>query len=94
MMEDVFKQIPPERRELLSLHDKVIKQVAHRTWCHAEELCRQGDMKSTRAGIKRAVSIDRSMLFETRVAALWLASFFGYDWFQKTQAMKKSVKGS
>jgi glycosyltransferase involved in cell wall biosynthesis len=93
MMEDIFKLIPSERRDLHSLYDKAINGVAHRTWCYAEELCRRGDMQATRAGIRRAVSINRAMLFEARVAALWLASFLGYDWFKKLHGIKnlKSV---
>ncbi|CAF4927138.1 unnamed protein product, partial [Rotaria sp. Silwood1] len=91
MMEDIFKQIPQERKDLHLLHTKAIKQIAHRTWCHAEELCRQGDLQSTRIGIRKAVSINWSMIFESRVLALWIASFFGYDWFKKMKTTKKTV---
>jgi glycosyltransferase involved in cell wall biosynthesis len=91
MIEDIFRQIPAERKDLHQLRQEAIKQVAHRTWCHAEALCEKGDMQATRAGIRRAVSIHRPMLFESRVPALWLASFLGYDWFKRMQTTKKSV---
>ncbi|MBX7175066.1 MAG: hypothetical protein K1X72_29075, partial [Pyrinomonadaceae bacterium] len=92
MMNDVFDQIPAERQDLIQLRKTAIKQVAHRTWCHAEALCEKGDMQATRAGVKRAVSINPAMLFQTRVPALWLASFFGYDWFKKLHGVKNSVR--
>lgn len=94
MMQDIFKQIPAERVDLHELYDKAISGVAHRTWCYAEELCRRGDMQATRAGIRRAVSINRSMLFESRVAALWVASFLGYSWFKRILEIKKGVKNT
>lgn len=91
MMEDIFRLIPENRADLRDLHDEAIRQVAHRTWCHAEELCRRGDMQATRAGIRRAISINRAMLFETRVSTLWLASFLGYEWFRKIHSIKHKL---
>jgi glycosyltransferase involved in cell wall biosynthesis len=91
MMEDIFKQVPLERDDLHKLHSEAIKQVAHRTWCHAEALCEKGDMQATRAGIRRAVSIHPPILFKSRVLALWMASFLGYDWFKKMQTAKNSA---
>lgn len=92
MMEDIFNQIPTERKDLHDLYNKAIKQVAHRVWCHAEELCQRGDLKSTRIGVWKAVLIRPTMLFESRVFALWVASFLGYTWFSKFQTMKKLVR--
>jgi glycosyltransferase involved in cell wall biosynthesis len=91
MMNDIFKQIPREREDLQKLHKEAIKQVAHRTWCHAEALCEKGDLQATRVGIRRAVFIYPAMLFESRVLALWMASFLGYRWFKKMRTTKKSV---
>ena len=91
MMEDIFRQIPADRADLKALHDTAIKQIAHRTWCYAEECCRRGDMQAARAGIQRAVSINHAMIFESRAAALWVASFLGYDWFEKMQKVKKKL---
>lgn len=91
MIEDIFKQIPAEREELHQLYKAAIKQVAHRTWCHAEALCEKGDMQAARAGIRRAISIHPPMLFKSHVLTLWMASFLGYDWFKKMQTAKKSV---
>lgn len=92
MINDIFKQIPPDRKDIHQLHAEAVKQVAHRTWCHAEALCEKGDMQATRAGVRRAISIHPQMLFESRVTALWLASFLGYDWFKKLQGVKSSFQ--
>lgn len=83
MMRDLFGLIPADRADLHALRPKAFRQVAHRTWCFAEEMCRLGFSRPTRVGIKRAVRIDPRLLLKGRVWALWAASFLGYKWFRR-----------
>jgi glycosyltransferase involved in cell wall biosynthesis len=91
MMDDIFSLIPADRSDLQVLYNQAIRQVAHRTWCFAEDMCRQGFDSATRAGVKRAVSIRPAMLLERRVWALWAASYLGYDWFTRIYRMKREI---
>jgi glycosyltransferase involved in cell wall biosynthesis len=93
MMEDLFRRIPAERRDLHALHGRSIRQVAHRTWCFAEEMCRRGAMKSARVGVRRAVEIWPRMVLEPRVPLLWLATFLGYDTFAAAQSFRQRLLG-
>ena len=83
MMRDLFGLIPTDRADLLALRAEAFRQVAHRTWCFAEEMCRLGFGRPTRAGIKRAVRIDPRLLLSGRVWGLWAASYLGYEWFSR-----------
>ena len=80
VVDDIFRRVA-DRRDLLSLRPYALRQVAHRTWCHAETMCREGHMPAARAGLARAVRIWPRMVLQRRVVALWLATWFGYDWF-------------
>jgi glycosyltransferase involved in cell wall biosynthesis len=93
MMNDIFRLIPAKRADLQALYAQAIRQVAHRTWCFAEELCQRGFGPATRAGVKRAVSIRPAMLMESRVWALWVASWIGYEWFARLHRLKRDVSG-
>ena len=93
MMNDLFQLIPAERTALQALYPQAIRQVAHRTWCFAEEMCQRGFGSATRAGIRRAVSIRPAMLLESRVWALWIASWLGYEWFARLHRLKRGVSG-
>lgn len=81
VLRDIFNRIPASRRDLHALRGRAVRQVAHRTWCLAEEACRQGKMPSARTGIWNAVKISPRMVLKPRVLILWLATYFGYGMF-------------
>lgn len=93
MMRDIFDRIPRHRPELHALYSQAISQVAHRTWCFAEEMCQRGYMHAARLGIERAVEIRPTLLFTTRVWALWAATYLGYGWFERMHERKRTIGG-
>lgn len=93
VLDDLFRAIPPERTDLLSLYKQARRQVAHRTWCHAEDLCRSEAMSAARAGIRQAISIYPSLLFQSRLWGLLAATYLGYRWFERGYLWKRWVLG-
>jgi glycosyltransferase involved in cell wall biosynthesis len=91
MMNDIFDQITPTRTDLHSLRSEAIRQVAHRTWCFAEDMCRRGLMPAARVGIRKAVGINPGMLFEGRTWTLWAATYFGYGFFKGLHSLKRRI---
>jgi hypothetical protein len=91
VIDDTFRHIDASRRELLAMRGEAIRQVAHRTWCLAETMCQQGAMPPARAGLRRAVKIWPGMLLQSRLWALWAATYFGYDWFRRMQQRRASL---
>lgn len=89
MMNDVFRLIPADRTDLHALRVKATRQVAHRTWCFAEEMCRLGYTRAARAGIRRAVGIRPSMIADPKVWGLWAATWVGYGAFDAVHAWKR-----
>ncbi len=89
LVEDVFEQIKKVRPELHVLRRPAIHQVAHRTWCFAEQMCLRGAMGATRAGLRKSVRIMPGMVMQGRVWALWVASYVGYRWFLRLQRWKE-----
>jgi glycosyltransferase involved in cell wall biosynthesis len=87
-LEDVLARIPRSRTDLHALRPEAVRQVAHRTWCHAEFACRRGFGRAARAGLRSALSIRPSMILEGRVWGLWVASFLGYPFFQRLHGLK------
>src|SRR5262249_47477679 len=73
IIEDVFARISKSRPDLASMYRPAVSYVAHRTWCMAETMCRQGFMRAARAGLRQSVRISPTMLLESRVWALWIA---------------------
>lgn len=92
VMNDIFRIIETARPDLLPLRTSAMRQVAHRTWCIAEDACRQSKMQSARAGIRHAVRISPLMLLRPRVWALWLATFFGYEMFEELHRRSRSSR--
>lgn len=89
MIKDVFQRMENSHSELNALRPQAIRRVAHRTWCFAEEMCQLGFGRATRAGIRRAVAISPAMIVDPKVAALWMASWLGYDRFAQLHAWKQ-----
>ena len=87
-VEDVFGQIGESRSDLLVMRRLAIQQVAHRTWCMAEDMCRHGFMRAARTGIRRAVKTWPGMVFQERVWGLWIATYVGYKWFWRMRQLK------
>ncbi len=88
LMTDIFQLIGRVRPELLQLRGRATRQVAHRTWCFAEEMCQRGLMRSARRGLRRSIQIRPRMLLEGRVWALWTATYLGYRWFVQMRDWK------
>jgi glycosyltransferase involved in cell wall biosynthesis len=93
VMNDVFALVPELHPDLAGLHRSAIHGVAHRTWCLAEQMCKEGDMAAARAGLRKALSVSPTMLFHTKVWGLWVATYVGYDWFARTYAVKERLTG-
>jgi glycosyltransferase involved in cell wall biosynthesis len=83
VVEDVFDHLPADREELKALYPRARFQVAHRTWCHAEQMCRSGYASAARAGVRKAVAIHPGMLFRARVWGLLASTYLGYRWFER-----------
>jgi glycosyltransferase involved in cell wall biosynthesis len=91
VMDDVFALIRKDRAELTGLRPKATHGIAHRTWCLAEQMCKEGDMAAARAGLRKAVSVSPKMLFQIKVWALWAATYLGYEWFARTHTAKQQL---
>ncbi|HEY6327702.1 MAG TPA: glycosyltransferase [Blastocatellia bacterium] len=90
VIDDVFSIVEKRRPELAGLRGLAIRQVAHRTWCFAEEMCRLRFSKAARAGIRRAIQIWPPIIFESRVWGLWAATYLGYDFFTRAHRAKNA----
>jgi hypothetical protein len=93
MFESIYGLVPPDRADLHALRGRVVDGVAHRTWCFGEAMCRRGFGRAARAQVRRAVSIRPSMLLKSKVWALWIATFLGYEWFARVHGWKRRVIG-
>lgn len=93
LVQDVFSRIPPEKDHLRALRPEAIRRVAHRTWCHAEDVCRLGDGRAARVGLARCAEISPWMALRVRFWGLWVASFLGYRWFEKAVGWKRRLLG-
>ena len=91
MFDDIFRLVPVSRTHIHALRRKAVRQSAHRTWCFGEELCRLGFMPAARANIKRAVSIHPVMILQSRVWALWVATYAGYGLFERMNSWKRRI---
>ena len=91
MMNDIFDQITPARTDLHSLRSRAIRQVAHRTWCFAEDMCRRGLMPAARMGIRKAVGINPGLLLKGRTWTLWVATYCGYGFFKVLHSLKRRI---
>ncbi|MGH7820470.1 MAG: glycosyltransferase [Candidatus Binatia bacterium] len=93
VVHDVFRRLPAASSDLRSLKKPALRSVAHRTWCYAEEMCRRGSMDASRRGIRTAVAISPRLLLNTRVWGLWMATYFGYAWFERLRGWKRRSGG-
>jgi len=91
LMTDIFQLIGRVRPELLELRGQAMRQVAHRTWCFAEQMCQRRLMRASRRGLRRSIQIRPSMLLEGRVWALWAATYLGYRWFVQVRSWKHQL---
>jgi len=89
LIKDIFRRVETSRPGLLALRPQAMRQVAHRTWCFAEEMCRHGLGRSARRGLRKSVSIWPAMIVEGRTWTLWAATYLGYGWFLWFQAWKR-----
>jgi hypothetical protein len=94
LITDIFRRVGASRSGLLALRPQAMRQVAHRTWCFAEEMCRHGLGRSARRGLRKSVSIWPAMIVEGRTWALWAATYLGYSWFLRFQAWKRWLGGA
>jgi glycosyltransferase involved in cell wall biosynthesis len=93
-LDDVFRRLPAA--DLKSLYPKARQRVAHRTWCHAEAMCRLGHRAAARRGLRAAGAVSRAVWLKPRTWALWGATFCGYRWFDRLARLRGSrrVAGS
>ena len=92
LMTDIFQGMGDVKPELLGLRGRAMRQVAHRTWCFAEEMCQRGLMGAARKGLRRSIQVRPWMLFEARVWALWAATYLGYRWFAGLRGLRKRFR--
>lgn len=88
MMNDLFRLLPPDCAELQALRGQVFREVAHRTWCFAEEMCQTGFPQAARAQLRRAASIRPALWLDPKFWALGAATFVGYDRFARLHRWK------
>jgi glycosyltransferase involved in cell wall biosynthesis len=91
LMEDIFGEISRTRPDLLVLRRQAFRQIAHRTWCFAEDMCRRGLVGPARANLRKAVAINPAMILEGRYWALWVSTCFGYQSFQRARVFKRRL---
>lgn len=89
LFDDVFGLIAQTQPELYGLRPQAVRGIAHRTWCFAEEMCRQGDVAAARIGMRNAIRIWSGMLYQPRTWALWAATYVGYQWFARLHSAKR-----
>jgi glycosyltransferase involved in cell wall biosynthesis len=83
VLRDVVAQVSPDRPHLSELAGEAQRQVAHRTWCMAEDACRLGLNGAARRGLWEAVKIDPYIAVQWRTLALAIATVVGYGWFRR-----------
>ncbi len=93
IVEDIFAHMHATSPDTRVLRSRALRQVAHRTWCSAEEMCRRRAMRPARRGLLNAIRTHPRMLLEPRVAGLWLATFLGYRWFMAFRALRAWILG-
>jgi glycosyltransferase involved in cell wall biosynthesis len=91
VIDDVFRIAQARRPALLALKDDAERGVADRTWWMAERMCREGEMRAARKGLRKAVAVRPALAAKPRTWALFAATYFGYDWFERTRRRARTV---
>jgi hypothetical protein len=91
VIDDVFRIAAARRPDLLALRPEAENGVADRTWWLAEHMCQEGEMRAARAGLRKAVSIRPGLMTKPRSWALLLATYLGYDWFERIRDRRPST---
>ncbi len=91
IVDDIFRDIAASHPELSASRRPAVRQVAHRTWCTAETMCQLGFMEAARAGIRASISIWPGIMLQSRVWALWAATYLGYAWFSDMVARRRRL---
>jgi hypothetical protein len=89
VINDVFRIAQTRRPDLVALRAEANSGVADRTWWMAERMCTEGEMRAARAGLKNAVAIRPALAAKPRTWALFAATYFGYDWFERMRAARR-----
>jgi glycosyltransferase involved in cell wall biosynthesis len=75
---DVISQsrltVDEEKRLIL----RARRGIAHRTWCHAEEACRQGRRRASTRGLLEAARVDPKLIVDPRFWGLAVGVAFGH----------------
>jgi glycosyltransferase involved in cell wall biosynthesis len=90
-LDDIFSQLPADRPHLRNLYAAARFRVAHRAWCHAEAQYYLGHTRAAGAGVRQAVRIAPSMLFQARTWGLLTATYLGNSWFERLRSWKKKI---
>jgi glycosyltransferase involved in cell wall biosynthesis len=89
VIDDVFRIAQERRPDVVGLRRAAIDGVADRTWWLAEMMCQRGEMKAARAGLRKAVAIRPSLLAQPRSWALLVATFRGYEFFERVRGRRR-----
>lgn len=76
---DVISQahLPIEEEGLLTAQAR--RAVAHRTWCHAEEACRQGLRRASFRGLREAARVEPKLIADRRFWGVAVGAAFGHS---------------
>jgi glycosyltransferase involved in cell wall biosynthesis len=89
VIDDVFRIAESRRPDLTHLHREARRGVAERTWWWAELMCKEGEPRAARKGLRKAIAMRPSLLAQPRTAALFAATFLGYDSFQRARGWRR-----
>jgi glycosyltransferase involved in cell wall biosynthesis len=88
VLDEVFRIAEERRPVLLKQRRDARHGVADRTWWMAERMCREGEMGAARKGLRNAIAFRPGLAAKGRTWALLVATFLGYDWFERVQARR------
>jgi len=91
VIDHVLGLVPGPMKLPEGLRAAAIERAAHRTWCWAEEACRAGHPGASRRGVWEALRMNPRLVRKGHVWGLFLASFFGYEFFQRLQRLKHNA---
>jgi glycosyltransferase involved in cell wall biosynthesis len=87
VIDDVFRSAQSRRPDLMTLRAEAERGVADRTWWMAERMCKEGEMRAARSGLRQAFSIRPALALQPRSWVLFAATYVGYGWFERARKL-------
>lgn len=88
MLENFFESIPADKAYLRSFKSAALARIAQSTCCNAEEFCRAGDSRRSRAQLMAALRAYPWVLLRPKFIALLAATYCGYSVYRAARSVK------